>query len=80
MAFKSHDPRHDDCIMLVMIDSTRQFGHAALTWLTTVVGVLWGATLWLWSLAFGPRKSPATVRAETKRRHKEVLRRLRGLE
>jgi len=42
--------------------------------------VLTGVTLWLWGLAFGPRKSPAMVRAETKRRRKQILRQLRGLE
>jgi hypothetical protein len=63
-----------------MIDSTRQIGHAAFTCLVAGFTVLWGATLWLWSLAFGTRKSPAVVRAETKRRHKRILRQLRGLE
>jgi hypothetical protein len=66
--------------MLFMIESTRHFGHAALSWFTTTIGVLWGATLWLWGLAFGLRKSPAMVRAETKQRRKQILRRLRGLE
>jgi hypothetical protein len=63
-----------------MIDWTRQFGHAAWTWMLGGISVMWGTTLWLWSLAAGNRKTPAVVRAETKRRRKKVLRQLRGLE
>jgi len=63
-----------------MIDWTRQFGHAAFTWMMGGLSVLSSTTLWMWGLAFGPKKSPAVVRAETKRRRKKVLRKLRGLE
>jgi len=63
-----------------MIDWTRQFGHTVFTWFMASISVISGATLWVWGLAFGPKKSPAVVRAETKRRQKKILRRLRGLE
>ena len=72
--------RHGYCYTRGMIDWTRQFGHTAFTWLMAGISVLWGATLWLWSLAIGPKKSQAVVRAETRRRHKKIRRQLRGLE
>jgi len=66
--------------MHAMIDMTRQFGHAAFTWMMAGISIICSTTIWLWSQAFGSKRSPAMVRAETKRRHKKILRQLRGLE
>lgn len=75
-----NNQRHANCFMPAMIDWTRQFGHAALSWTMAGISVLSATAAWLWNRTFGATKSPALVRAETKRRHKKILRRMRGLE